>query len=50
MLPEPGVVQVPPPVPMHVQVTPVSLAGNTSDTVAPVTPVCDPAGLEATMV
>ena len=35
MLPLPAGVQVPPPAPAHVQVTPVSAAGSVSDTVAP---------------
>ena len=35
MLPLPEGLQTPPPVPTHVQVTPVSAAGNISVTVAP---------------
>src|SRR5882672_6784800 len=38
MVADPLPVQVPPPAPMHVHVTPVMPAGGVSDTVAPVTP------------
>ena len=39
MLPDPAAVQVPPPAPTQVHVTPEIDAGNVSATVAPVTPL-----------
>ena len=47
-MPEPEAVQLPPPAATHVQVTPVSVAGKVSATVAPVT--AEGPALEATMV
>ena len=48
MLPLPAAVHVPPPAATQVQVTPVSVAGKVSATVAPVT--ADGPTFEATMV
>ena len=48
MLPLPEAVQLPPPAATHVHVTPVSVAGKVSATVAPVT--AEGPALEATMV
>ena len=49
MLPLPAATQVPPPVPAQVHVTPVSVAGNVSVTVAPIASL-GPSGLVTVMV